>query len=197
MESGLDKLKKIIKTSAFNRSPSYTVNVSFKSLFKSVGGLLLYNERVDTMLADQSLSNHEIIAEITPEFQRQNTKWTQEMQKCFIENLLCGCETKIQLYDLKGQGSDLCGSLVLDGLQRLTAIAAYHSGEFPVFDGLFWNDINSKGTFPRLRLLVDIYQFDSDREACEFYIQMNKGITHSEEDLETAYKFLESAPLNA
>jgi len=195
METGLEKLKNIIKASAFSRSPSYSVNVSFKDLFKRVGGLLSYNERVDSMVEKQPLTNQQIIEAITPEFQRSNTKWTQEMQKCFVENLLCGCATKIQLYDVIGRGGELGDCFVLDGLQRLTAIAAYHSGEFSIFDGLYWNDVNSGGVFPRLRLVVDIFQFESDIKACEFYIQMNKGITHSEDDLKTAYKFLETAQL--
>jgi hypothetical protein len=193
MNNGLQKLKIIIRESPFNRSPNYSVNVSFKNLFKRVGGLLSYNERVEKIVEKHHLSNQMIIKEITPEFQRSNTKWTQKMQRGFVENLLCGCETKIQLYDVKGRGSELGNSLVLDGLQRLTAIAAYHSGEFPVFDDLYWDDVNIKGIFPRLRLLVDIFQFDNDIEACEFYIQMNKGITHSEDDLETAYAFLNNS----
>jgi hypothetical protein len=114
------------------------------------------------------------------------------MQRCFVENLLCGCETKIQLYDVKSRGNELGESLILDGLQRLTAISAYHEGEFPVFDNLYWKDVNSGGIFPRLRLFLSIFQFDSDKEACEFYIQMNKGITHSEDDLKTAYAFLQT-----
>jgi len=192
MENGLSTLKKIIRESAFHRSPNYTVNVSFKDLFKRVGGLLSYNETVDLMVEQNSLSSTAIIQEMTPEFQRDNTKWTQTMQRCFIENLLCGCETKIQLYDVKSRGNELGESLILDGLQRLTAISAYHEGEFPVFDNLYWKDVNSGGIFPRLRLLLSIFQFDSDKEACEFYIQMNKGITHSEDDLKTAYAFLQT-----
>jgi hypothetical protein len=165
--------------------------VDFKCLFNGVGSLTLYNEKVTSLLEKNTLSIEEIILHMTPEFQRENNRWTQQMQICFVENLLCGCETKIQLYDVRGRGSELGECLILDGLQRLTAIAAYQNGEFPVFNEFYWNDVNTGGIFPRLRLIIDIFQFDTDTEACEFYIQMNKGITHSEDDLKTAYAFLE------
>lgn len=192
MKNGLTKLKNIISKSAFNVSPRYSVNISFKGIFKRTGGLLAYNEKIETLIETEALTNDEIIAKMTPAFQRSNTKWTQAMQICFVENLLCGYQTKIQLYDVIGRGSELGDCSVLDGLQRLTAIAAYHSGEFPVFGDLYWSDVNSGGIFPRLQLIVEIFQFASDRDACEFYIQMNKGITHSEDDLITAYQFLEN-----
>lgn len=192
MENGLEKLKSIIRKSAFNQSPNYSVNVSFKDLFKRIGGLLSYNEKVELLVEKNHLSNDDIINYMTPAFQRNNTKWSRNMQICFVENLLCGLETKIQLYDVIDRGSELGECFILDGLQRLTALSAFHSGEFPVFDELYWSNMNSGGVFPRLRLTVNIFQFKSDREACEFYIQMNKGITHSEDDLKTAYDFLKT-----
>ncbi|MCS0096640.1 MULTISPECIES: hypothetical protein [Vibrio] len=190
MKSGLERLKEIVTQSAFYRSPNYSVNVSFKDLFKPVGGLLAYNSLVQELTEEMSLSPYETLEKLTPEFQRSNQKWTKDMQQCFVENLLCGCQAKVQLYDVKGRGGELDDSLILDGLQRLTAIASFHSGEFAVFDELYWEDLKSGGIFPRLNLIVNIYQFDSDIEACRFYIQMNKGITHSEADLETAYCFM-------
>lgn len=190
MKTGLQRLKEIVEQSAFYRSPNYSVNVSFKDLFKPIGGLLSYNNRVQEQAEQESLTPFQIIAALTPEFQRANTKWTQEMQKGFVENLLCGYETKIQLYDVVGRGGELDDSLILDGLQRLSAIASFHHGTFAVFDELRWNDLKTGGIFPRLNLILNIYQFESDVEACRFYIQMNKGITHTESDLETAYEFM-------
>ncbi|NOI32027.1 hypothetical protein [Vibrio coralliilyticus] len=190
MKNGLQRLKEIVEQSAFYRSPNYSVNVSFKNLFKTNGGLLSYSSRVQEQAERERLKPYQIISELTPEFQRANTKWTLEMQKTFVENLLCGCETNIQLYDVAGRGGELDDSLILDGLQRLTAISAFHNGEFAVFDELNWDDLKTGGVFPRIKLFMNIYQFESDVEACRFYIQMNKGITHSESDLETAYKFM-------
>ncbi len=190
MSAELQKLKEIVRQSAFYRSPNYNVNIGFRDLFKSVGSLMAYNERVEELHEQSPLLPHQIISEMTPEFQRDNTAWTQAMQRQYVENILCGCKSEIQLYDIKGRGSELGDSLILDGLQRLTAIAAYQSGEFSIFDGVKWSDISTGGIFPRINLILQIFTFDTDVEACRFYIQMNKGITHSESDLEAAYEFI-------
>lgn len=192
MNSSLQRLKEIVTKSAFYRSPNYSINATFNRLFLTSGSLLSYNSRVQSMSEQSDLGPYEIISELTPVFQRSNTKWSLTMQKQFVENILCGCESKIHLYDVRGRGGDLDDCMILDGLQRLTAIAAFHKNEFAVFDELYWSDINVKGVFPSLKLLINIFTFDSDLEACQFYIQMNKGITHSEQDLETAYAFVRS-----
>ncbi len=190
MSAELQKLKGIIRQSAFYRSPNYSVNIRFRDLFKDDGSLMAYNDRVKELHEKSQLLPHQIISEMTPEFQRDNTAWTQAMQRKYVENILCGCKSEIQLYDIKHRGSELGDSLILDGLQRLSAICAYQSGEFSIFDGIKWADISTGGIFPRINLILQIFTFDTDVEACRFYIQMNKGITHSESDLETAYEFM-------
>ncbi|WP_046224212.1 hypothetical protein [Vibrio sp. ECSMB14106] len=86
MKSGLERLKEIVTQSAFYRSPNYSVNVSFKDLFKPVGGLLAYNSLVQELTEEIALSPYEILEKLTPEFQRSNQKWTKNMQQCFVEN---------------------------------------------------------------------------------------------------------------
>ena len=173
MNEHLQKLKSIIAKSAFNVSPRYSVNVDFKKIFIPDTGILLYNLDVSQAANEQNLSPEEILTRMTPAFQRENTKWTQQMQITFVENLLSGCETKIHFYDLSSAEHEMDNCMVLDGLQRLTAIAAFQQGQFPVFGDLYWDMVKSGGIFPRLNLLLNIYQFESDKEACEFYIQMN------------------------
>ncbi|MCU8009935.1 DUF262 domain-containing protein [Shewanella sp. SM101] len=190
MSTGLQRLKEIVTQSSFYRSPNYSINANFKRMFHPAGSLISYNSRVEVLAEQNELKPDEVVRALTPEFQRSNARWSQAMQIQFVENLLCGCETKIQLYDVGERGGKLDDCLILDGLQRLTAIAAFHNGEFAVFDELFWNDLNGNGIFPTLKILVNIYTFGSDLEACKFYIQMNKGITHSEQDLKTAYDFI-------
>jgi len=193
-ENSLFKLKRIIRESAFHRSPSYSVNIGFKDLFTARGSLLSYNNHVLDMHTANPLSPTEIIESMTPTFQRDNDKWTRAMQICFVENLLCGCQSKVQLYSVRGNGSELDECFVLDGLQRLTAIASFQRGDFPIFKDIYYQElVEQKGVFPRLRFTVDIFTFDSDIQACEFYIQMNRGITHNERDLESAYEFIAQA----
>ena len=190
----LEQLKRIIQASAFHRSPNYSVNISFKDLFSERGSLLSYNTTVLESHQDKQLTPTQIIEAMTPEFQRENNKWTRAMQICFIENILCGCQSKIQMYSVRNSGSELDECQILDGLQRLTAIASFQSGEFPVFKDIYFDNVASqKGVFPRLRFTLDVFTFDSDIEACEFYIQMNRGITHNERDLESAYEYIAKA----
>ena len=112
------------------------------------------------------------------------------MKTQFMENLMGGCATNIQFYSIKGGETMLGNCKILDGLQRLTACSDYQLNKFPVFGKYYWRDVNHGGTFPRLRLQLSIYEFDTEIEACEHYIHYNRGITHSEEDLQTAYEFM-------
>jgi len=190
MNEHLDRLKSIVTSSVFHLSPHYTVNLDFRRIFVPDSGILLYNEAVSIKAEENKLSPKDIVAGLTPSFQRENTAWTREMQITFVENLLCGCKTEIQFYDLLGNGSEMNSCTVLDGLQRLTAIAEFQSDTFPVFGDMYYSMIAKGGVFPRLKLMLNVYQFSDDVEACKYYIQMNKGITHSEDDLKTAYDFL-------
>ncbi|EKA5635943.1 hypothetical protein OKZ62_001847 [Vibrio navarrensis] len=191
MNTDLEKLKQIRKSSVFTLSPNYSVNVCFRNLFKNNGGLISYNEDVEQLNSEETMTPTQIIAKMTPEFQRNNTKWTQKMQRQFVENILLGCKTELHLYGVKGRGSELGQCMILDGLQRLTAISSFQSGEFSIFDGMLWENLSTGGIFPRLNLLVNIFTFSSDVEACRHYIQINKGTTHSESDLKTAYDFMD------
>ena len=188
--SKISQLYSIIKKSAFNKSSAYSVNVDFKTLFSVGSGLLMYNDAISESPEVQHLDSDKIISLMTPEFQRSNTKWSQAMQVRFVENILCGCDSTIQLFNVTGTGSDLGNCFILDGLQRSTAISAFHLGKFPIFDSIYWADIKDE-IRSRLRLQLSIYQFDSEIEVVEFYIQMNEGITHSEQDLISAYSYLE------
>lgn len=192
MENALQKLNLIIQNSAFNLSPNYSVNVNLPRLFQKDNGIVAYNDMVQASFDKSPLTPTEVIAQMTPELQRENTKWNRAMQVSFLENLLSGCEIKLQLYSVKDGGSEMGNCMILDGLQRSTALAAFQGDEFPVFNELYWSDlIRCEGRFPRLRLMLHIYQFESHYDACKYYVAINKGMTHNEKDLQTAYAFLE------
>lgn len=189
--SKIEQLYSHIKNSAFSKSAAYSVNVEFTSLFAVNSGMAMYNDALNDELKLEFWPSNEVIAYLTPKFQRSNTKWSQLMQIQFVENLLSGCDTKLQMYTIIGSGSELGSCFILDGLQRSTAISDYHLDKFPIFGDIYWSDIKTKMR-NRLRLQLSIYQFDSERDAVEFYIQMNKGITHNEDDLVPAYAYLET-----
>lgn len=192
-ESVERRLMEFVTKSAFYLSPNYTINTRFQDVLTKNRGLLSYNDEVNESLStSEPISRHQIIAKLTPQFQRDNKKWDQEKQIGFIENLLCGCATTIQLYCVNDSDVEFDNAMILDGLQRLTAIASFLEGEFPVFDDIWWKDIKHSSIMKlKMSLSVHIYQFDSHLSACRFYIQFNKGVTHSESDLKTAYDFIE------
>jgi hypothetical protein len=178
-----------VKTSAFNKSAAYSVNVNFKTLFQVDSGMVMYNDAINEDPKSLQMASNEIIQRMTPVFQRSNTKWSQKMQIRFVENVLCGCDTKIQLFHILDSGSEIGNCFILDGLQRTTAISAFHMGEFPIFGDIYWKDIKDD-LRSRLRLQICIYTFDDEIDAVQFYIDMNEGITHSESDLIVAYEHL-------
>lgn len=193
MNEKQQKLFNIIKSSAFNINCNYKVDARFEDFFNPKGGLASFNDKLLARLGNETLTNNEIIASVTPEFQRENTKWSQQMQIQFIENLVCGFRTNIQLFEIAG-GSEMGDCFIIDGLQRTTSMGAFHSGEFKIFGEFDINDVLESPMLGRIRIDLSIYSFNNFREAVEFYINMNKGITHSESDLENAYKFKSNLP---
>jgi hypothetical protein len=189
--SKINQLNSHIKSSAFNKTSAYSVNVNFKTLFSVDAGMLLYNDAINQLQEAKNFDSNKILTLMTPTFQRSNTKWSQKMQARYVENLLCGCNSEIQLFNISNSGSELGNCLIIDGLQRSTAISDFQLGKFSIFEGIYWADIKSEMS-NRLRLKLSIYQFDTEIDAVEFYIQMNEGITHSESDLLVAYSHLEN-----
>lgn len=190
----LKKLNECISGSFFRKSSSYNVNCSPKKMFTDDGSFISYNNKAIVAYEQGEKDPETLLEMMTPAFQRENNKWSVDMQRCFVENMLCGAKTTIQLFEVKVKNVGEFGRCgVLDGLQRTTAIVDFQKGRFDIFDGISWDGLmKSKGVFPRCRLEVSIYQFVNVKEAVEFYIQINKGITHSPEDLVSAYKYLES-----
>lgn len=187
--TNIKKLSKIIEASVFYYSPSYEVNLGLNTLFKPDKGILLYNQK-SSLLMENGSSLEQVLKQMTPEFQRKNTKWNKDMQISFVQNVICGFDSKILLYYTKKNSMNNC--LILDGLQRLTALAAFIEGEFKVFGEYEFIDLPLNVIRSIRKLILRIYEFETDKEACEFYIAMNKNITHNEQDLKTAYDFLEN-----
>ena len=189
------QLKGHVEKSFLHKSVNYEVNISIKDMFNENGSFLLYNTFASNAYQNGLRDPNGILELMTPAFQRSNTKWSVAMQRRFVENVLCGAKSTIHLFEITDKNSiySLCNCGVLDGLQRTTALADFQVGKFEIFDGITWKGLMaSSGVFPRCRLTVSIYQFSTIREVVKFYIDMNKGITHSPEDLESAYKYLES-----
>lgn len=140
----------------------------------------------------------EIILSKVPEFQRKNDKWTVERQRQYVWNVLNGLRANpISLYNLK---SDIPSTncFIHDGLQRITSIGAFFTDSNFYLEtdiGRIYRD-DYLNAMPRRRIPTDInleihvYCFSNHKEACKHYIDINKGITHSDEDIQRAIDFM-------
>ena len=184
----IEELNEAISNSAFNRS-SYKVDIRLANFF---AGLSMYTHGHDDLCTLGK--NPSRFVEAIPDFQRDNDKWTREMQVGFIENIIKGYTTTIMLYEVIPSNvscSTMCECKILDGLQRMTALYKFANGEFTVFgythDELFTNKVYRMAL---QTIKVQVYSFDSEIEAVEFYISMNENITHSKEDIKRAKNYL-------
>lgn len=135
---------------------------------------------------------------MTPGFQRDADKWSREKQAKFIENSLSGFRTTLQIFGLASDttysNSIPLHSKVLDGLQRSTAWVDFIEKKFTVFDGLDFDDIKGMSLLNHVRCHLQCFVFNTEREACAYYIDMNRGFTHSEADIARAERYMANLP---
>lgn len=155
--------------------------------------LSLYRDNSGPIL---SATPTEAIQLMTPQFQRKNTKWDDGMKKRFIEAMLAGVQSPIKLYSAAEDGGFMSVTYILDGLQRLTAIAEFCEDRFAIFDGIYYSEIRHRKVLGNCRISLLIYHFDTHSAACQHYIDINRDITHSPEDLLVAERFLEQNTIN-
>ena len=132
------------------------------------------------------------IFDAIPKFQRDNDKWTIEMQSSFIENIIMGCKSELLFYEIGDKGYIDC--MILDGLQRITAIYKFIIGDLLAF-GKNINELKDEKILFRTRdghLNLNIFTFKSEREAVEYYISINENITHSSDDIKRAKEYLKT-----
>lgn len=184
------------KENAFSR-PAYTVDLPLDDI---VGAFLrflnreLYRSLGSGMPADVYVEG---IFERVPPFQRDNDKWTPTMQSAFIRNVLLGMKANpVLFYSLDGSNSNC---YILDGLQRMTATIRFFTDPDMEIDFgkgvvLKASEILSDSGFMamlwNLVLPLKIYQFKSEVEAVEHYIEFNDQITHAQEDILKAQNYL-------
>ena len=129
-----------------------------------------------------------MLEKIVPKFQRDNNKWSREMQIKFVENIILGVNTTIILGTLSNEKSEC---VLIDGLQRVSAIFSFMNKEFKVFESFEYNEDfeNKISTFIH-NLKLKIFNFKNEKEMVNFYINMNENITHSKEDIQKAKDYL-------
>lgn len=190
----LESLKDDIRNSPFNLK-NYEINLSLYNFQSSImyWGVPLVSRR--NWKVEGESNTQEVLEKMVPKFQRGNNKWSREMQISFVENVVLGTSSTIMLaYTTNGDKYRIGikrDCVILDGLQRFTAISAWLDGEFPIFNDVY----ASKELIDKIEHLIDglkirIYMFNDEKEMVEFYIKMNENITHSSEDIKKAKEYL-------
>lgn len=140
--------------------------------------------------------------ELVPDFQRGHV-WSLDQQTKYIENVLrhivdeSGLTIRFNCPSWRTdrtKGSDLLDQMVcIDGLQRLTSIRKFITGDIKVF-GLTFDELPMRQILRDLQIVVKMYDFQYKAELLQFYLDINGGgIAHSEAELERVRELLEKA----
>lgn len=182
----LDQLRTHTRNSPFNRS-CYQVNVELSSIYRNMH---FYAEDIVDVV-DDNFAN--LVQTMTPAFQRTNDKWSYARKVKFIENLISGYPTEITLYTTNPDGTKT-DCKIIDGLQRSTTIAEWFDDKITIFGK--WkcsdfNEIKDRSLYMDSRITLKVHEFATEEEAVQWYIDVNEGITHSEDDIKRARGYLE------
>lgn len=158
--------------------PNYRVAVSLHDVV----------EQIESFVSKYNL-------EMVPEFQRGHV-WTEDQQVAYVEYLLSGGTSGREIYfnmpyfmDFRDMSKPM---VVVDGLQRLTAIQRFFTDEIRVF-GLLSSEFEGHLS-SRYCLFFNVNDLVSDRAVLKWYLEMNSGGTvHKQEELDRVRGMMERA----
>lgn len=181
----LDELGLLVRNSVFNKN-YYSVDIGLKGFIRNI--MRYTNYELSDNITEK---DYHKLFDAVPKFQRDNNKWTKKMKISYVENIIKGCKSQpIMLYSI---GSDLTDSMILDGLQRTTAIYDFIVGNITVFGDYSYKELcDSKIVNIGVTIPIRVYTFNNEVEVVKFYIEMNENITHSDKDIDKARKYLDS-----
>jgi len=122
--------------------------------------------------------------QLCPDFQRGHV-WTGQQQIKFVEFLLRGGDTNNIIYfNHPNWLGNFRGDFVLvDGLQRLTAVLKFLRNELTVFGGHYKDDFEERIPF-NVHLRFNVNNLKTREEVLQWYLEMNAGSTpHTEAEL--------------
>ena len=180
----LDELGLLVRNSVFNKN-YYSVDIGLKGFIRNI--MRYTNYELSDNITEKDY--HKLFDAI-PKFQRDNNKWTKKMKISYVENIIKGCKSQpIMLYSI---GSNLTDSMILDGLQRTTAIYDFIVGNITVFGDYSYKELcDSKIVHIGVTIPIRVYTFNNEAEVVKFYIEMNENITHSAKDIDKAREYLD------
>lgn len=144
--------------------------------------------------------------QLDPDFQRGHV-WSDEQASRFVEYMLRGGRAAMTIYwnhagyqhDPKPY-SDLGNSLLLvDGLQRLTAVRRFIAGEIPVFGHYVDEYEDPRRVFAAggPHFIFNINNLQTRAEVLKWYLDLNDGgIAHSPEEILRVRQLLEDELTN-
>lgn len=199
--SNLDRAIQRCDSNAFNL-PYYHVDLELETLLY---GMLNFLNRAQAKALGQdaapAMFEQEILKRV-PEFQRDNDKWTADMQSAFMRNILLGLKVQPLIFYAIGSMDNKSSCFLLDGLQRVTSTIRFfkdpdmpisfsdQDGEFSLPAGVILNDDKFKRRIWSLSVPLRIYHFKTESDAVRHYIEMNEGVTHSPADIQKARNYL-------
>lgn len=195
------ELVDFFRNSSFNRS-SYSVDISLSNFFQNIS---MYTHGEEYSSASETKTNNlpnvehftldenpSRLFECVPAFQRKNDKWTEDMQVSFMTNVMAGYKTTLMFYEVTEERSpNLTACMIIDGLQRLTAIYRFLTNQIKVKGYTYQELLDNRVMYlNRITIKLSNYAFATEIEAVEFYIAMNENMTHSKSDIQNAKDYL-------
>ena len=161
----MPKLKNI---KGFIRNPHYHVNISWPYLEN-----WLNNAAEDVGL------------ELNPEFQRGHV-WIEAQQIAYVEyQLRGGISGKSIFWNCKGHMGNFEGPyLLVDGLQRITAVRKFMANELKVF-GRYLNEYDDPQFVRSIDFDWYVHKMDSMAHILKWYIELNEGgVRHTTDEID-------------
>lgn len=124
---------------------------------------------------------------LEPEFQRNNTMYSEEEQRALIEYILRGGGMFIPpiMFSVIGFSVKFRHvTYLVDGLQRITALLKFLRNDLSVFNGHFYKDIDGADRCEIQYVRIEDLSYLG---MVDLYLEMNsKRVPHSESDIQKA-----------
>lgn len=134
--------------------------------------------------------------QMNPDFQRGNV-WTEEQQIKYLEFYFKGGKTARVIYfncpafGCETEHCDIPNMVLVDGLQRLTALIRFLNNEIPIF-GTYFKDFEDNPRDSLTMIKFNINDLQTKAEVLQWYLDMNTGGTvHSDEEIQRVNELLE------
>lgn len=130
---------------------------------------------------------------LLPDFQRGHV-WKEEQQIKYVEFLLMGGNSQNIIYfNHPGWMNSWEGDFVIvDGLQRVTAVLDFFENKFKVFGKYYRRNIEIY--FSTADLVFNINNLKTRKEVIQWYLEINEnGTPHTTEEINRVKKLLEDA----